>query len=278
MHEKLKRFLIVITAIWLGESSLFAMPVLNPSQPQDLNRSIIFSDKKSDLFLKGGFRGDYVFARKMICDTGTRSRNVSLYSNEALLSIQFCNQVSLYGFIGASTLEVNGFRRDNFNSTPNIVFLNMRSETTPILGFGFKCILWRGNIAFIGQSFVAFDAQYEQVVSANFKVAKVSGFQASANMVGFSYREQQYSLTLGHKIGAFEPYFAFKWSSARINPQGHREIVYKDNTITFRSYKSFKNEGLALGASYYSNATMNMIFEVRIVDELASTICWNMKF
>lgn len=274
----MKKIVLLIGLITLSQTS--AMPVLSPAEPAILTKSTLLGCNDYYFGLRVGYRGDFIYNRKLTNDTGIVSRNFHFYANEAIITLNFLDRVDLFFFTGPSNYGENSVKHDNQNFPADAGFI-AESGLKGMWGVGIKAVMWEGNIATYGRSFVAIDAQYEHMSHNNFERIAEEGRFITSNGVGSNFKEVQFSLALGHQIYNFVPYLAIKWSRCRVQPTTSR-IVGSSNTpgssTTIYSLKSRRNVGWAFGLSYIDVNRMSVTAEGRFVDETALTVCAEFKF
>ncbi len=258
---------------------IFAMPVLSPAEPALVTKGIILPCCNGLIGVKFGYRGDFVFSRK------TKSffresykefnKNFSLMANEGVLTINIAEMVDIYTFLGTASYSIEG-RKSLVGNRGSSIDFDLQSTTNLITGIGLKAILWEGNIGVGGRTYVAWDIAYEVMGTTPFEHVRIGKKRISKPGIGYTYREGQTSLTLGHKIKKLLPYFSFIWSEARVQPGRDRNIG--TNTVSFNSLRSYKKVGYAIGVAYYDDAKMSITAEGRFADEIACTIAGNLKF
>lgn len=260
---------------------LSAMPVLSPAEPALVTEGVILSCCDGIVGIKFGYRGDFVYTRKVKSFFKNSykefNRNFRMIANEGVLTVNIAQMVDLYTFLGSANFSIEG-RKSIIHDRGTSIDFSLQSEDQFIGGMGLKAILWEGNIAAGGRSYVAFDCAYENMLTSNFKYVTLGNDFFSHPGIGYSYHEYQAALTLGHKIKKILPYFSFIWSSARVNPGKDRDLGTDPTRVSFESLRSYKRVGYAIGASYYDDHKMSITVEARFVEEIACTIAGNIKF
>ena len=263
----MKKLLVLLAG--LTASSLYASPVLNPAAPALNTDGLFYCCPDSCWSLRAGFRGDYVFDRKLE-DAVHSINNYSLFSNEGALTLNLWNRLDIYGFVGATSQNLASvYPGTLFSSFDEVAY-----TTETIWGVGGKWVFWEWDwTCHCGRSFLALDANYESVSSANPAQSLVNKTPLS----GFpevSYHETQVSLAWGHRVKNLIPYIAVKWSNARANMPTTSVVDdgEQENTQVLQDLKNRNSWGWALGCSLVDVGRMTVSAEARFVDEKAMTV------
>lgn len=264
----MKKLLMMLSGA-LVASSAYASPVLNPADPVINTEGVFYCCPEDWWALRVGFRGDYVFDRKLQ-DASHSYDRYSFYSNEGVLTVNFWKRLDLYGFVGATSQDY----ASKFFMVGGIAELVGNFETETIWGVGLKALLYHWNWGCdCGTSFITADVNYETVSEAALTTLNYNGTPTDfvGGGVGSNrYRETQVSLAWGHRIKKLIPYIAAKWSNAHISRPQDPE--------PFSGLENQQHWGWALGVSLVDVCRMTVTAEARFVDETAMTVTGSFRF
>lgn len=229
--------------------------------------------------VRAGYRGDFVYNRKLQ-DINHTIDTYSLYCNEGVFTMNFCQCVDIYAFCGSCSQNLDS-KYSSSAGTPNYETVNF--ETKSIWGAGGKITLWCQNWGCnYGTTYLGLDACYEKTVTENSETwlhndTIVTGGGAAIVPATATYYEWQVACMLGHKVAKVTPYVAIKWSAARASLTGQRD---HGSTVTtsLLSATSQRHLGWAVGATFVDWGCVAITAEARFVDEKAATISADIRF
>ncbi|MCX6994254.1 MAG: hypothetical protein NTY13_00200 [Chlamydiae bacterium] len=248
--------------------SLYASPVLSPNAASIHTDGVFFSDDCSCWSLRAGFRGDYVFDRKLSTNQSSQLTMEchSIFANEAVLTFNLWDRLDIYGLVGAATQSL--FASHSFNN-PSVgdVRLYGSSSSKTIWGVGARTTILEHNFNCCGTSYLGADINYENIGSSYANTATWNGAPVTtfAPLIT-SYEELQVSVQVGHRISILTPYIGAKWSNAR------------SNSLTTPTANHKNHWGYAVGVLLIDAGRMSVTAEARFIDEKAMTIMGEFRF
>ncbi len=270
--------LLALVAGLAAAGSAFAAPVGNPAAPMQYTDGVFFCDDCSCWSLRAGYRGDFVFDRKLESGrTGFGSGTIdtySLYTNAGVLTLNLWDRLDIYGVWGATSQDLSTKLQDTAGTAS---YDEINFETKSIWAVGAKAVLWCWNWGCnCGTTTLGADANYESVSSANAQTWVKNGAvstHATRTTAATRYKEWQVSLGLAHRVALLTPYVAVKWSSAHANAGGRFNA-----TSELPGLKSQRHWGWALGTTLVDAGRMTVSGEARFVDEKAATVTAEFRF
>ena len=253
--------------------SLHASPVLSPNAAAVHTDGVFFCDECSGYSLRAGFRGDYVFDRKLTLTADQSimiTSTTSIMSNEGVLTFNLWDRLDIYGLVGAANSSNSGV----YSVPPLSPFLVGAESAQTIWGVGARATLLEYNFGCCGTSYVGADINYESIGSSNTNNVTInhapvpSTSPIAVNSV--NYKELQVSLQVGHKIAMLTPYIAAKWSNAGYGISDRIGNRYLRNTGNHWGY--------AVGVLLIDAGRMSVTAEARFIDEKAMTIMGEFRF
>ena len=271
----MKKILSLFTGI-IAVGSAYASPVLSPNAAAVHTDGVFFCDDCSCWSLRAGFRGDYVFDRKLSSYSADhQGTNVTRkMSNEGVVTLNFWDRLDIYGLVGEATPHM-----DAIGDTPEqgTYFADRFWSARTIWGVGARATILEYNFGCCGTSYLGADINYESIGSSN-GVSGTDNGAPSLNRFNANYKETQVSLQIGHKIAMLTPYIAAKWSNAIVGynltvPSGTGAGNYA------YSYRNTRNHwGYAVGVLLIDAGRMSVTAEARFIDEKAMTIMGEFRF
>lgn len=267
----LKRLFMLLPLIATTTTAV-AMPVLSPADPCITPKGV-FLNQLTDFFsFRIGFRGDYVYNRKLEDSRHTIDR-YSLFANEGVLTLNFFDRIDVYGAVGSvSQMFASKYRTtSNFN-------IKRKLDTVTIWATGIKALLWQtswrkqGGTTFLTGSF-----DYERSNTARPRISTlgISGSETLADgLTNYSYQEMQAALTIGHRVKKLVPYIGVTWNNAI----GSLNASSGAGTAVFEGFGSQRHYGYVVGLSLVDVARMTVTAEARFITENAMTIAANFNF
>ena len=183
--------------------SLYASPVLSPNAAAVHTDGVFFCDDCSGYSLRAGFRGDYVFDRKLSSTANVTSNRTSIMSNEGVLTLNFWDRLDIYGLVGATSGQVS-----------EIYYEPVFRTSSAIWGVGARATILEYNFGCCGTSYLGADINYQSIGSFNASESTFNGHPLAGTPITGRYKETQISLQIGHRIAMLTPYIAAKWSNA----------------------------------------------------------------
>lgn len=212
-----------------------------------------------DVSLKMGYRGDFVFNRKMHSSQGEIER-LACFANEGALGFNFARQSDLYLFMGSNHMSYASF----FGTDQ----LKMDFKGSFIAGFAATAILYEWCCLDVGEGSLSLTGQYEDTSWTKPHTATINGTLVDAGTY-FRYREGSVSLSVGQKIKNLVPYIALNWSMARVRVRNNLTV---GNLVVGPMLKNSRTFGLGFGLSLVDAARMLVTVEARLINEDALTI------
>lgn len=246
---------LLLASVLLFKGALFALA--NPLSPA-VEYEPLFNCCE-DICLKVGYRGDFVYNRKLHSDQGL-IKNFSVFSNEGVLSFNFARQADMYIYAGSNRLTLRTHQ--------NGEALYMEFNSHVIGGFGATAILYQWFCKKIGLGALSLTGQYEDTSWTGTTLVTINGLRVPGRSA-FRYREGAVSLALGQQIGVLIPYLALNWSEARVRV---REDLTQGTVDVGPMLKNSRVFGLGLGISLIDAARMIITAEARLVNESALSI------
>jgi hypothetical protein len=285
--------LLAIVAGLMTYSAVYALPVYNPDQPELLKHGV-FTCSDSCWGIELGFRGDYVFDRKLkhsgrhenledfhkdVCD-------YSISTNAGQLTLNLWDRLDVYVWVGAAQTEFEEQVRLLGTFAPtDWENIQGRTKEGTAWGVGARAVLWQ-----CGRTALGIDGQYAyshaklQCLTLNdVPIQQISPFGIGPGEDPSKYnitnREWQVSLGVSHRICWFVPYVAVKYSSFRAKFRGTVFTTTTFGTLDFDS--CFKNRdvvGFVAGISLVDSERMHVTAEGRFFDEKALTVAADFRF
>ena len=272
----MKKILSLFTGI-IAVGSAYASPVLSPNAAAIHTDGVFFCDDCSCWSLRAGFRGDYVFDRKVNSTGEGTYESASIMSNEGVLTLNFWDRLDIYGLVGASSVEIyDNFYNDNFSQE---MIRSATSGSSTIWGVGARATILEYNFGCCGTSYLGADINYESIGSYKISSKAFNGIPITMPITA-RYKETQISLQIGHRIAMLTPYIAAKWSNAT-GSLGNNSAVIQQREIPdyLEGYRNTGNHwGYAVGVLLIDAGRMSVTAEARFIDEKAMTIMGEFRF
>ncbi|MCX6995281.1 MAG: hypothetical protein NTY13_05695, partial [Chlamydiae bacterium] len=143
----MKKILSLFTGI-IAVGSAYASPVLSPNAAAVHTDGVFFCDDCSCWSLRAGFRGDYVFDRKVTSSGRGNYDSASIMSNEGVLTLNFWDRLDIYGLVGATNISIS----DRWDSTlfGREVILDGNPGASTIWGVGARATILEYNFGCCG--------------------------------------------------------------------------------------------------------------------------------
>jgi hypothetical protein len=283
----MKKLLAVVIGL-AAYSAVYALPVYNPDQPALLTHGV-FTCGEGCWGIEAGFRGDYVFDRKLkfdkpgdnVADVHKDTCDYAISTNAGQLTLNLWDRLDVYGWAGAAASEFGAQAR--LHSSTGFVgeWLNVHGQTKEgfAWGVGARAILWQ-----CGRTAVGVDGQYAhshanfQCVSSNGIPIQVPTNGADSSRFSLNNSEWQVSLGISHRICWFVPYIAVKYSNFQGKFKGPDWIGING---VFSGNAKFKNRnyvGGVVGISLVDSGKMHVTAEGRFFDERALTVAADFRY
>lgn len=264
------KHLCLLLPVMVTTTIVVAMPVLSPADPSATPQGV-FLNQVTDFFsFRIGFRGDYVYNRKLEDGVHTIDR-YALFANEGVLTLNFFDRIDVYGAVGSvSQMFASKFSAD----TP----INVKDmfDTVTIWATGVKVLLWQTSWKKqAGTTFLTGSYDYERTNTAGQKLATAStggGEIWGGGFPHYRYQEMQAALTIGHRIKKLVPYIGATWNNVNVSLQS------TPFSTIFMGYGSQRHYGYVVGASLIDVARMTVTAEARFITEKAMTVAGSFKF
>lgn len=288
----MKKLLASIFILFTSTGLLQALPCGSPADPALYTHGLIWDDCFEECYcddglwgpcgfcwgefsIRFGYFGDFVFDRNLKEKaTDERIDHTHISTNAALLVLNLWNRIDFYGIFGHGR-----FAMERFIFDPDLLAEGTKLETVGDNNFtwriGFKGVLWQSECTYIGLDFQYFSFQpnIERVTFAEaFSVYPDDTFR-------FTFKEWQFNLGIAHRINAFIPYIAVKWS--------HAEVIFDDDDfpfipfigfINYRNLEGVKRLGYAIGVTFLDDEAISLNVEARFRDESALTATAQFRF
>ncbi len=250
----MNKYFILTTALLI---KITAFGIGNPLAP-GLETDPIFNCCEN-LAFKGGYRGCFVYNRKMHTDQSPIN-NFSIFSNEGVLSLNFAHQAEFYIYAGSNNMALE--------TTNGVESLVMNFNTNFIAGFGATSILYQWHCYNIGRGALSLTGQYEDSSWTGTNSVIINA-QNEPGRTAFRYREGTVSLSAGQQIGYLVPYIGLNWSAARVRV---REDLTQGATELGAIIRNSRSFGFSMGVSLVDAARMMVTAELRIMNESGMSI------
>ena len=258
--------------------SLYASPVLSPNTAAVHTDGVFFCDDCSGYSLRAGFRGDYVFDRKLSSTANVTSNRTSIMSNEGVLTLNFWDRLDIYGLVGATSGQVSEIYYEPVFRTSLSAEATTTSST--IWGIGARATILEYNFGCCGTSYLGADINYQSIGSFNAPESTFNGHPLAGTPITGRYKETQISLQIGHRIAMVTPYIAAKWSNAMSSIE-YGSYNYLQQTVP-AGQEGLRNTGnhwgYAVGVLLIDAGRMSVTAEARFIDEKAMTIMGEFRF
>jgi hypothetical protein len=307
--KNMKNKLFAVLASLMTYSAVYALPVYNPDQPELLKYGIFTGGDSGDFGIEVGYRGDFVFDRKLENKRNTifgptTKKDVPVYRstiNAGQLTLNLMDRFDVYGWAGARSSEVA--KQLAFNVIAPIVGpislpvreLSVTTKESLAWGVGARAVLWSS-----GNTAIGCDGQYAQS-NAKFRSFTFNGVPIQASgLVDFvtnlpldpsqfrdETREWQVSLGISHRICWMTPYVAVKYSDYESRVKGPEigvPIAIPGGPTVIaplnpnHKARSRNNVGFVCGVSIVDAERMHVTAEGRFVDERALTVAADFRF
>lgn len=268
----MKKLLSVITGMIAG-SALYAMPVLNPAEPVLVTDGVFFCDDDSCWGLKLGYRGDFVYNRRMESAILGEINDFELYSNSVLVTLNLWDRLDIYGFVGPASYELNNLQANNVTN----VLAHGVSQLGTLWGIGAKVCFYELCWGQCGTTYFGLDAQWEQLTTTGFDRAAIDGATV-ASTGGMTYKEAQIAFGVAHRIWNLVPYLAVKWSNAHTSSRNGFTIGTGGNSTVIQPMNNLEHIGWAMGCTLVDANRMTVTAEARWKDEKALSVSGEFRF
>jgi major outer membrane protein len=296
----MKRLLFTVS-ILLGGFSIQALPVANPIDASLYLDGIFWCGEECNscyswcdgLSVRAGFWGDYVFNRHMetkwgtynnIAYGGSFSKNdeipqFSIYKNQGVLTLNWCNWIDVYGLLGSANFYQQGTALI-VDTLAGTVYMNYSPATCYGVGGRvtlFECGFWGFGI----------ESQY---FGSN---PKLNSFEFGNTALVFypddvrasSYNEWQVGLGASYRLEGYGnslvPYVAIKFAGSNLKQNNESylgENFDEIDTLTQGDLKNSKTVGFAVGMTATSIDKGGITVEGRFGDEKAAFVNGQIRF
>lgn len=244
-------------------SSLVALPVGNPAEPQIIDQGFWIS-QDALVGVKLGYEGDRVADRKMRANGNAHGRvdQMSLAFDQGVITFNYLDRLELYGSLGSMNGELS--------LRPRIDNQRRHYQTHDGLtaGGGGRFLLAQWGKAVIG-----IDGKV-QWGNPGMKWVTVNG--QSFNTGGhLKYLEWQVSFALSYTVDWLTPYLGVKYSNAHATVNKISRAVYPRSHFNMMNRDRF---GMALGATLSPCKKFDLFAEVQMIDEQAFSFGGNVRF
>lgn len=276
-------------------SSIFALPVGNPSESNMLCRGLFCRGKPpscptlhiwDDFSYRMGYYGDFVFNRLIRnhdSDNSNNSehiKNCRILTNAAYLDLNVWKGFDIFGTLGATNFSYSG---NQFAFGPITIPSSgcIRAETANAFSWsvGVRGILyeWCGmQLGMEGQFF-----------QSELKLKKLKFNHDSTLLVRNGLHtygqctEMQVGIGISRRFKAFLPYIAAKWSEFEVvwrNNPSPITFPNSDLSLSIHDLRGRKHWGMAVGCSLISCNLAALTLEGRFIDENALYVNAQFRF
>jgi len=259
--------LILITLGSLLPSSLSALPIGNPANPNIFNRCYwsYYFDTCSFLYcwteafvFTFGFYGDWVFNRHIEINNGIGDPDIEkthIFTNAGYLSAILCDRLEIFGTLGATSINIDANDRVFDLGESGRYVLTTRTAFSWSVG-GHLLLIQCGCVA------LGLEGQYFRTHPHIMRVTAEDIFSSYPSDRSLDYREWQVGLALSRRILRFIPYAGIKY--------GHAYLKFTEPLISDERFElvSGKHWGYAIGTTFVV-PKLSLTIEGRFADETA---------
>lgn len=283
------RILFFVLVYFFYSCALFSLPVLNPANPDLLRQNTFLCYEDSDIWsVKLGYRGDFVFDRKMQYFSFFAPAHITKFSistNAAMATLNLWKRADIFFYAGAIQPSIN----EKVLFPPNIPFVGGNTErvtkrfaTRGVFGVGAKAILWKCNWGNPGTTYISIDGQYEKSEPMNVRLYALNDMPLTFfGRFSMQYREAQIALGLAHRFHNIIPYTAVKWSKVKTKDLDFYNVFigFLPTLMRHRWLETNRRSfGYVVGVTLVDVSCMNITAEARFVDERALSVTADLRF
>jgi major outer membrane protein len=287
----MKRVVAYLLTWALSSISVVALPLANPALPTlfAYNSCQIASGACNwcdDVALRLGYYGDFVFNRHMENSLPATIHKTELWTNAALIDVNFCNRFDLFATFGASRLRFEAYTdalRSNI-TFPSFRLMRLESNARFSWSLGARASVWDYGCLGIG-----LEGQYFRTQPPANSLSDGIVFLEYPHQVRMRFREWQLGLGAFYRVectstfvSAAVPYVGIKWSDARLDMQNSVVIdpnaVSAVSNVTLFTMNSKRHVGYALGVTTVFCNRFELSVEGRFRDERALYVNGELSF
>ncbi|MCH9609874.1 MAG: Major outer membrane porin [Chlamydiales bacterium] len=276
---------ILLCLVFFG-THLIGLPFGNPWNATLLSEGVFFDEctlpfVPFPVSYEIGYNYDHVYNRNLEIDGQDHSslHRFEFSTRQALISVNLCNRVDIFGAFGASYFQIQSPLR-SFNPTDSndngSVFINTGTDFS--WGVGGRGTIWGCGPFILGAEGEYFYSKPEiNSIDAPFTSNRVT----YAENASLKYQEWQFGLGASYQICLSQsievlPYAGITWSHAWVNMGNSQEPIDDDGTpdftITLNNLTNQKLWGYAIGLSLLGCERFSLGIEGRFANEKALTV------
>lgn len=246
----------------LSVSSVSAMFTGNPAEPNIMKKGIFFGPGK--VSFRAGYMDDWVYKQQFQGEfTPENMTFLKLSTYAGLLTLNFFNNLDLYGIVGSSRLQIDE---------------EIFTKRALAWGVGGKLILFKHQNFYFGA-----DAKYFQTDQKP-RYFVIEGFPF--NIVSdyrLKYKEIQGALGMSYRAWMFAPYINATYILTHLNPDpievsvrfpDSDDIGYSDTESVICNNRW----GMALGLTLVDCSKASLAFEWRVFNQNAINVNGEIRF
>lgn len=287
----MKRLVACLLTWALSSVSAVALPLANPALPTlfSCDPCQIEGDSCNwcDAFsVRVGYYGDFVFNRHMENSLPAGIHKTEIWTNAALLDLNFCDRLDLFATFGASRLRFEAYTDAlQANITfPSFRLMRLESNARFSWSVGARASIWEYGCFGLGV-----EGQYFRTQPAVNSLSDGIVFLEYPHRVRCKFREWQLGLGAFYRlecastfVSAAVPYIGIKWSDARLDMQNSVVVdpngVSAVSNVTLFTMTSKRNVGYALGVTTVFCNQFELSVEGRFRDERALYVNGELSF
>jgi major outer membrane protein len=280
------RKMVLCWLVCISMASAYALPLGNPADPGLYSRGLFFDDCYGydtcfnpcdpcgcnwldSLSFRFGYYGDFVYNRHLERDESDDEgdfEHARFYTNAALLVLNFCDRLDLFGTFGATTGAIET------QSSTTLTRLELEFASSFSWSLGARAILWECGCTYLG-----IEGQYFRT-SMDLKrltlAAETSSYPSGVEM---RHTEWQLGLGLAQRLNFLIPYVGVKWSRVRGDFDGEIIIIAPPG-ITPPDTKNKNHWGFVAGVTLLDCELAGVTVEGRWGDEKALHVNGQIRF
>lgn len=276
----MKRLLFTLSLLIGLPVTSFALPIGNPADPMLYHRGFIADQcdpsccSWADSFsLRFGYYGDFIFNRHAKRTTSHDIDDLEMNTNAALIVLNWCEKVDLFGLIGATKASVHSTAINIVDPFTTHVRFDLDYAPDFSYGLGLRAVVWDWNCFALGV-----EGQY---FFTHMKFDRFTLAERTTQYIDHDsaiYREAQAGVALSYSICVCDdveivPYIGAKWSRLW---NDHGDILLSG--LRLSDYENNKNWGYAVGVTLVDCSMASLSVEGRFADEKAVSVNGQIRF
>lgn len=261
----MKKFVMLFLA-----STAFAAPVGNPVSPC-LVKTGFFIPSSSWVNVRAGYEGDFVTDGRMIqqMEGSGRVDSFKQYTNSGTLTLNFVDQVDLFGVFGASSVKADW--RFNNPETENNHRAVLKTHDFFLWALGARAIFYEWRRLYIGAGGRYTFSDYHPYE------LEVDGIDIPVAGTQLRWEQWQINADFSYNIHYFTPYIGVKYSNAKAHLGTFPDPIANDGTGS-NEFVGRIPVGLYLGCGITNGKYFLFNIEGRLIDEEAVTLTGEFRF